>query len=154
VPSTGLPAECSAPAHRPGPGWATTGAIPRVRTVPCRARAVLKAPRQARQASTRWIEVGRTCESDLAGVREGHLASLFTRAGLGRTHVTTLSVRVRHASFDDWWRPFTLGVGPAGAFVAFLTPDRRVALRDQCGQLLPAAAVAVTAVAWAASGRA
>jgi len=38
--------------------------------------------------------------------------------------------------------------------VASLTPDRRAALREQCRQLLPAAAVEVTAVAWAASGRA
>jgi hypothetical protein len=66
--------------------------------------------------------------------------------------VSTLSVRVRHASFDDWWRPFTLGVGPAGAYVASLTPDGRAALREQCRKLLPAAAVEVTAVAWAASG--
>ena len=61
-------------------------------------------------------------ESGLAGVREGHLASLFTQAGLGLASVTTLTVRVRHASFDDWWEPFTLGVGPAGAYVASLTP--------------------------------
>jgi SAM-dependent methyltransferase len=93
-------------------------------------------------------------ESDLAGVREGQLTSLFTQAGLGSTQVTTLTVRVRHDGFDDWWQPFTLGVGPAGAYVASLTPDRRAALREQCRRLLPAGAVEITAVAWAASGRA
>ena len=50
-----------------------------------------------------------------------HLASLFSQAGLGGTQVTTLTERVRHASFDDWWQRFTLGVGPAGAYVASLT---------------------------------
>ena len=93
-------------------------------------------------------------ESDLAGVREGQLASLFTQAGLGSTQVATLTVRVRHAGFDDWWQPLTLGVGPAGAYVRTLTADRRTALREQCRRLLPAGAVEITAVAWAASGRA
>ena len=105
-------------------------------------------------SAVRELDPAAPGESDLAGVREGHLSSLFTQAGLGRTQVTTLSVRVRHASFDDWWQPFTLGVGPAGAYVASLTPDRRAELRGQCRKLLPTAAVEVTAVAWAASGRA
>jgi SAM-dependent methyltransferase len=91
-------------------------------------------------------------ESGLAGVREGHLASLFTQAGLDRTRATTLTVRVRHASFDHWWQTFTLGVGPAGAYVASLTPDRRAALREQCRRLLPAGPVEITATAWAVTG--
>ncbi len=107
-------------------------------------------PLAARFADLAGVRHG---ESDLAGVREGQLASLFTKAGLGSTQVTTLTVRVRHASFDDWWQPFTLGVGPAGAYVASLAPDRRAALREQCRRLLPAGAVAITAVAWAATGR-
>ena len=78
-------------------------------------------------------------ESDLAGAREGQLASLSSQAGLDATHVTTLTERVRHPSFDDWWQRSTLGVGPAGAYVASLTPDRRAALREQCRRLLPAA---------------
>jgi SAM-dependent methyltransferase len=93
-------------------------------------------------------------ESDLPGVRKGHLASLFTQAGLDRTQVSTLTVRVRHAGFDDWWQPFTLGVGPAGAYVASLSPARQAALRERCRHLLPAGTVEITAAAWAASGRA
>jgi len=38
---------------------------------------------------------------------------------------------VEHATFEDWWEPFTLGVAPSGAYVAGLEPDRRAALRDQ-----------------------
>ena len=90
-------------------------------------------------------------ESNLAGVREGHLARLFAQAGFGRTQVTTLTVRVRHASFEQWWEPFTLGVGPAGAYVASLSPDRRSALRDQCRRLLPAGPVEISATVWAAT---
>jgi SAM-dependent methyltransferase len=104
--------------------------------------------------AVRALDPAAVDESDLPGVREGHLASLFTQAGVGSTQVTTLTVRVRHPSFDDWWDPFTLGVGPAGAYLKSLPPDRRDALRQQCRRLLPAGAVEITAVAWAASGRA
>src|SRR5215831_8551111 len=75
-------------------------------------------------------------ESGLAGVREGHLAELFARAGLGGVRATTLTVRVRHATFEQWWQPFTLGVGPAGDYVASLTGQRRQRLRERCRERL------------------
>ena len=74
-------------------------------------------------------------------------------AGLGEAQVSTLTVRVRQASFEQWWEPFTLGVGPAGAYVAALTPDRRSELREQCRRLLPAGPVDISATAWAATCR-
>jgi hypothetical protein len=92
-------------------------------------------------------------ESGLAGVTEGHLATLFAQAGLGRARAATLTVRVRHASFEQWWEPFTLGVGPAGAYVASLTAEGRMALREHCRQLLPGGPVEVSASAWGAVGR-
>jgi SAM-dependent methyltransferase len=92
-------------------------------------------------------------ESGLAGVSEGHLASLFARAGLGGAQATTLTVHVRHATFGQWWEPFTLGVGPAGAYVASLTGERRRALREHCRGLLQADPVDVGATAWAVSCR-
>jgi SAM-dependent methyltransferase len=92
-------------------------------------------------------------ESDLAGAREGDLARLFGQAGFGRAESTTLTVRVRHATFEQWWGPFTLGVGPAGAYVQSLTPERRDALREHCRRLLPAGPVEVSATAWAATSR-
>jgi SAM-dependent methyltransferase len=103
-------------------------------------------------SAVRELDPAADDESDLPGVREGHLAALFAQAGLGGTQVTTLTVRVRHADFERWWEPFTLGVGPAGAYVASLAPDRRAALRDQCRRLLPAAPGEITATAWAAVG--
>ena len=60
-------------------------------------------------------------ESRLAGTREGQLAQLFREAGLHAIEETTLWITVEHPSFDDWWEPFTLGVGPAGAYVAHST---------------------------------
>ncbi len=78
-------------------------------------------------------------ESHRAGVREGSLATLFAEAGLHGLEETTLSVSVAHPTFDDWWEPYALGVGPVGTYVAGLAPERRERLRDACRERLPAA---------------
>lgn len=94
-------------------------------------------------------------ESGLAGARAGHLAELFTAAGLHEIESSVLVVRVRFAHFDDWWEPFTLGVGPAGDYVARLDATRRDELRAHCASLLPPdAPFDITASAWTACGRA
>jgi SAM-dependent methyltransferase len=102
-------------------------------------------------SAVRELDAAAVDESDLAGVRDGDLARLFAQAGLDGTQVTTLTVQVRHASFEDWWEPFTLGVGPAGSYVASLAPDRRTALRERCRSLLPAGPFQTSATAWAAT---
>jgi SAM-dependent methyltransferase len=104
--------------------------------------------------AVRQLDPAADDESDLAGVREGHLATLFAQAGLNGTQATTLTVQAGYASFGDWWEPYTLGIGPAGDYVASLAPDRRAALREQCRQLLPAGPVEISATAWAAVSRA
>ena len=91
-------------------------------------------------------------ESGLAGVGEGQLAGLFAQAGLTVTDATTLTVRVGHATFGEWWQPFTLGVGPAGEYVASLTGPRRGQLRERCQELLGDGPVDVSATAWAVTG--
>src|SRR5436305_9547341 len=91
-------------------------------------------------------------ESQLAGAREGHLAQLFRDAGLHRVEEGVLSVDVEHPTFEEWWEPFTLGVGPAGAYAAGLGASRQAQLRERCRELLPAAPFVVTARAWAARG--
>jgi SAM-dependent methyltransferase len=91
-------------------------------------------------------------ESGLAGVGEGQLAGLFTQAGLTVTEATALTVQVRHATFGEWWQPFTLGVGPSGAYVVSLTGERRRLLRERCRELL-SEPVDVSATAWAVTGR-
>ena len=92
-------------------------------------------------------------ESGLAGAREGHLAEIFTAAGLHDIEETTLSASMEHPSFGEWWEPFTRGVGPAGSYVAGLRPERQAELRERCRALLPAGPFTVTAQAWAARGR-
>jgi SAM-dependent methyltransferase len=91
-------------------------------------------------------------ESELAGAREGHLAELFEAAGLRGIEASALTVEVEHPSFEEWWVPFTLGVGPAGAYTAGLDAGRQARLRERCRELLPAAPFTLAAVAWAARG--
>src|SRR5436309_3474266 len=91
-------------------------------------------------------------ESKLAGARQGHLGELFREAGLSRVEEKALSVGVSHASFDDWWEPFTFGVGPAGAYVSALDPEAQDRLRERCREVSPAGELVVTARAWAARG--
>jgi len=91
-------------------------------------------------------------ESALAGAREGHLGELFREAGLREVDEGALTVRVEHPSFEEWWEPFTLGVGPAGRYVVGLDVDRRAQLREQCRKMLPAPPFVLTARAWTARG--
>ena len=92
-------------------------------------------------------------ESGMPGAREGHLAELFESAGLREIAAAVLTVSREHPNFDDWWEPYTLGVGPAGAFVARLDEAKRAELRERCRALLPEAPFTLSARAWTARGR-
>jgi len=91
-------------------------------------------------------------ESRLVGARKGHLGELFAAAGLAAAEEGDLAVSVEYASFDEWWEPYLLGVGPSGAYVAGLNPARRDELRETCRRLLPEPPFTVEAHAWAARG--
>jgi SAM-dependent methyltransferase len=93
-------------------------------------------------------------EATLAGTREGHLTELAVAAGLADVEDTRLTVEVGFATYDDWWVPYTLGVGPAGSYVAGLDDAHRDALRDRCAELLPEAPFRLTASAWTVRARA
>ena len=91
-------------------------------------------------------------ESKLAGARAGHLTELFEAAGLHEIEETSHAVSVEHPTFEDWWEPFTLGVGPAGAYAARLDSERRDQLRELCRERFGPAPFTLTARAWAARG--
>lgn len=93
-------------------------------------------------------------ESELAGARQGHLAALLRTAGLQDVDETLLTIAVEHPSFEEWWDPFTFGIGRAGSYVAHLPAAKRDRLRDCCREMLPPAPFVVSAGAWAAMGRA
>jgi SAM-dependent methyltransferase len=99
--------------------------------------------------AARELDPGARDESGLAGAREGDLAELLRQAGLEDVVAAELEVPFAAASFEEWWDPFLLGVGPAGQYVAGLDEEARVALRERCRALLPGAP---GAVAWAARG--
>ncbi len=91
-------------------------------------------------------------ESGLPGARRGHLTELFTEAGLTGVEETLLTIEVVHPTFDDWWEPYTLGVGPAGAYVAGLDDEGRERLREACRRRYPREPFTMTAGAWSARG--
>ncbi|MFI5916260.1 class I SAM-dependent methyltransferase [Dactylosporangium sp. NPDC051541] len=104
--------------------------------------------------AVRHLDPAARDESGLAGAREGHLAELFTAAGLSFVESTGLSVEVTYADFAAWWEPYTLGVGPAGDYVRGLDTVHRDALRAQCASQLPTQGpITITALAWAATAR-
>jgi hypothetical protein len=82
------------------------------------------------------------------------LAELFDAAGLRDVEESSLTVRVDHTTFEEWWEPYTLGVGPAGDYVAGLDSERRAELRERCRAKLPPAPFTVDVRAWCARGRA
>ena len=92
-------------------------------------------------------------ESGLPGVREGDLAELFARAGLCDIQAGSLTVTVGFPSFDQWWEPYTMGVGPAGAYVAGLDDRDREALEVACRARLPQEPFDVDATAWTVMAR-
>jgi SAM-dependent methyltransferase len=92
-------------------------------------------------------------EGLLAGTREGHLVELLEDVGLDELEGAELRVVVEHATFEDWWEPYTLGVGPAGSYVAALAPQRARLLRETCRTRLPEPPFRLEALAWAARAR-
>lgn len=92
-------------------------------------------------------------ESRLPGTQPGHLAALFETAGLRDVQERVLTVEVPYDSFQEWWEPFTLGVGPAGAYLAGVDDATRERVRARCAGML-AAPFTVGASAWCVTARA
>jgi len=91
-------------------------------------------------------------ESRLPGTRRGQLGALFAAAGLHEVEESSLIASAPFETFDEWWEPFTLGVGPAGAYVARLDDEQRAELRERCRTRLPDPPFTIDAQAWAARG--
>ena len=104
--------------------------------------------------AARDVDPGVVDESHRAGARVGHLSELFAEAGLREVEQTILSIEREHAGFEEWWEPYTGGVGPAGAYVSTLSPQHKDELRDRCRALLPDGPFVLVSRAWAARGRA
>lgn len=113
-----------------------------------------RAPLTAFWQAVRELDPEAQDESALAGAREGHLGELFAAASLTSVEETSLEASARFETFDEWWEPFTLGVGPAGAYAQTRGEESREQLRARCEELLPAAPFTLSTWAWAARGHA
>jgi SAM-dependent methyltransferase len=100
------------------------------------------------------IDPDRSPEPHRFGGRQGEIAGLLERAGLADVRESTLVAQSDYTGFDDWWSPFPLGVGPAGAYCAALDDDRREALRSAAYDLLgqPSGGFTMRSYAWCARG--
>lgn len=102
--------------------------------------------------SARELDQAIEGEAAYAGARRGHLVEIFDAAGLRDVEESVLEADLEHPTFEDWWGPFTAGVGPAGAYAAGLTPAARAALRDRCRAVFSTEPFTIAARAWAARG--
>jgi SAM-dependent methyltransferase len=89
------------------------------------------------------------------GCRPDSLAERFRGGGLLDVDGTAIEVPTVFPTFDDYWRPFLGGQGPAPAYVAALDEAGRTRLRDRLHATLPIGedgSVALVARAWAVRG--
>jgi SAM-dependent methyltransferase len=82
------------------------------------------------------------------------LEELWRRVQLDDVRTGPLDVETTYSDFDDFWEPFTLGVGPAGSYCASLDPKRQSALRRELLVRLgsPVRPFTLSARAWAVRG--
>lgn len=66
---------------------------------------------------------------------------------------STLTVDLTHPTFEDWWEPYTFGVGPAGDYVQGLDEAARARLESVARDQLGDGPFTVSATAWAARGK-
>ena len=88
--------------------------------------------------------------------RPGALHELFTSAGLSGVDVTAIDIPAPFDSFEEYWRPFLGGQGPAPAYAMSLGQDDRARLRERLLERMPLQAdgsIQLRARAWAVRGR-
>jgi SAM-dependent methyltransferase len=79
----------------------------------------------------------------------------FENAGFIGVETASLDIITRFADFDDYWRPFLGGQGPAPTFVRTLDESDKASLRESLRERLVAerdGAINLEARAWAAKG--
>jgi SAM-dependent methyltransferase len=91
-------------------------------------------------------------EMAVAGGRRGHLEALFAEAGLEDVRGAEHQAVVEHPTFEDWWDPFTLGVGPAGSYLAGLDEERQAAVRERCRAEVGDGPFSLPTFVWAVCG--
>jgi SAM-dependent methyltransferase len=88
--------------------------------------------------------------------RADSLRELFEGSGLRDVLVHPIVVPTVFRDFDDYWRPFQSGQGPAPGYSMSLSPEQRARLRDSLRHRLRVSAdgtIPLAARAWAVKGR-
>jgi len=83
------------------------------------------------------------------------LKALVLGAGLRYITVGALEIQTRFRDFKDFWTPFLRGTGPAPAYVASLSQERRDLVHDRLARSLTVEAdgsISLKARAWAMRG--
>jgi SAM-dependent methyltransferase len=83
------------------------------------------------------------------------LTKLFQAAKLNNIEVRAIDVLTVFREFNDYWKPFLGGQGPAPIYTMTLSEDRRVALREEIRANLPIVtdgSIHLIARAWAVRG--
>jgi SAM-dependent methyltransferase len=97
-------------------------------------------------------------ESHMPLCRSGELEALWKQGGLENVTGRPLDMQMRFASFADYWEPFLLGQGPAGAYVRKIDDALREKLRNEVKRRLALksedAAFSLPARVWAVRGSA
>jgi SAM-dependent methyltransferase len=95
-------------------------------------------------------------EAHMPLCKQGELAAAWRKAGLHDVRETSLRATLRFTSFDDFWEPFRVGQGPAGAYVARLAKERQTELAERLRRRLlggePDHPIELEASAWAVRG--
>jgi SAM-dependent methyltransferase len=90
----------------------------------------------------------------LRGTREGDLGELLRGQGLADVEESSISASADYEDFDDWWEPFTYGIGPHSGSLMSLAEEQRDAIREHCRKALgtPTGPFTLPAQAWFARG--
>jgi SAM-dependent methyltransferase len=92
-------------------------------------------------------------EGSLMGSSEGQLVTLLGSCGLDDVVGGEVTATRAYTSFEDWWEPYTLGVGPAGDYVRSIDDATRDRVIAACRTRVPDGEFTLDATAWAARGR-
>jgi SAM-dependent methyltransferase len=80
------------------------------------------------------------------------LTGMAKEAGLASVECTMIEIAKVFGDFDDYWRPFTLGAGPAPGYCTSLDPEARQRLKERLSDSLPRredGSIHLNARAWA-----
>jgi SAM-dependent methyltransferase len=103
-------------------------------------------------SAVRAVKPGIEGERRMAGTAEGDVAERFGRAGLDDVVGGAVTARADYAGFEDFWEPFTFGVGPAGQYLGSLTAEEQATVREGCRAQVPDGPFSLEARAWYARG--